>query len=270
MRSTRASSNDSGSQRSGLAVRGSTVAAAVAGILAFLAATEMLHAVPTAGPGSERREATRALTAQLGSDPISRSSPRPAIRATARSPTCTPPFRTRPWRWAAFPRRFAGDAAATCLSRRRIARGNGRLSDAPLVRTAPSAHRLRRGCRRCDAKRATADCSRSIRSSCSCSAPSCCSARPSGARRRPCSGSAGSHRASDAHGPPRFRYRGGYPKARQAAWRHALEGRLWGYHFDTASAANYTLQVPLAQDSAHALAGTRPSWAKAWRASASS
>ena len=33
-----------------------------------------------------------------------------------------------------------------------------------------------------------------------------------------------------------------------------IEGRLWGYHFDTASAANYTLQVPLAEDSAHALA----------------
>jgi ABC-type lipoprotein release transport system permease subunit len=32
-----------------------------------------------------------------------------------------------------------------------------------------------------------------------------------------------------------------------------IEGRLWGYHFDTASAANYTLQVPLAEDSAHAL-----------------
>ena len=49
-----------------MAVRGSTVAAAVAGILAFLAATEMLHAVLTAGPGRERREATRALAAQLG------------------------------------------------------------------------------------------------------------------------------------------------------------------------------------------------------------
>jgi len=33
-----------------------------------------------------------------------------------------------------------------------------------------------------------------------------------------------------------------------------IEGRLWGYHYDTASAANYTLQVPTARDSAHALA----------------
>jgi ABC-type lipoprotein release transport system permease subunit len=33
-----------------------------------------------------------------------------------------------------------------------------------------------------------------------------------------------------------------------------IEGRLWGYHYDTASAANYTLQVPMAHDSAHALA----------------
>jgi hypothetical protein len=55
-----------GSQRSRLAVRGSTVAAAVAGILAFLAAAETLHAALTAGPGRERREATRALTTQLG------------------------------------------------------------------------------------------------------------------------------------------------------------------------------------------------------------
>jgi ABC-type lipoprotein release transport system permease subunit len=31
------------------------------------------------------------------------------------------------------------------------------------------------------------------------------------------------------------------------------EGRLWGYLYDTASAANYTLQVPPAADSAHAL-----------------
>jgi hypothetical protein len=33
-----------------------------------------------------------------------------------------------------------------------------------------------------------------------------------------------------------------------------IEGRLWGYHYDTASAANYTLQVPPAEDSGHALA----------------
>jgi ABC-type lipoprotein release transport system permease subunit len=32
-----------------------------------------------------------------------------------------------------------------------------------------------------------------------------------------------------------------------------VEGRLWGYHYDTASAANYTLMTPLATDSAHAL-----------------
>jgi ABC-type lipoprotein release transport system permease subunit len=32
-----------------------------------------------------------------------------------------------------------------------------------------------------------------------------------------------------------------------------IEGRLWGYHYDTASAANYTLQVPLAEDTAHVL-----------------
>jgi ABC-type lipoprotein release transport system permease subunit len=31
------------------------------------------------------------------------------------------------------------------------------------------------------------------------------------------------------------------------------EGRLWGYLYDTASAANYTLQVPPAADTAHAL-----------------
>ncbi len=32
------------------------------------------------------------------------------------------------------------------------------------------------------------------------------------------------------------------------------EGRLWGYLYDTASAANYTLQVPPAADAAHAVA----------------
>jgi thymidine phosphorylase len=48
-----------------LAVRGSTMAAAVAGILVFLAAAEMLHAALTAGAGRERREQSRALAAQL-------------------------------------------------------------------------------------------------------------------------------------------------------------------------------------------------------------
>ncbi len=32
-----------------------------------------------------------------------------------------------------------------------------------------------------------------------------------------------------------------------------LEGRLWGYHYDTASAANYLLQVPSPRDAARAL-----------------
>ncbi len=54
------------SERPKLKVRGSTVAAAVAGLLVFLAATEMLHAALTAGAGRERREATQALAAQLG------------------------------------------------------------------------------------------------------------------------------------------------------------------------------------------------------------
>jgi hypothetical protein len=54
------------SRRSGLKVRGSTVAAAVAGILVFLAAAETLHAALAAGAGRERREASRTLAAQLG------------------------------------------------------------------------------------------------------------------------------------------------------------------------------------------------------------
>ncbi len=53
-------------ERAGLKVRGSTAAAALAGFLVFLAAAETLHAALAAGPGRERREATRALTTQLG------------------------------------------------------------------------------------------------------------------------------------------------------------------------------------------------------------
>jgi hypothetical protein len=53
-------------ERTGSKVRGSTVAAAIAGLLVFLAAVEMLHAALAAGPGRERREVTRALAAQLG------------------------------------------------------------------------------------------------------------------------------------------------------------------------------------------------------------
>jgi hypothetical protein len=42
------------------------LAGAAVGLLVFLAAAEMLHAVPSAGLGRERREATQALAAQLG------------------------------------------------------------------------------------------------------------------------------------------------------------------------------------------------------------
>ena len=42
------------------------MAAAAAGLLVFLAAAEMLHALLTAQLGRERREATQALAAQLG------------------------------------------------------------------------------------------------------------------------------------------------------------------------------------------------------------
>jgi hypothetical protein len=53
-------------KKAALKVRGSTVAAAVAGLLAFLAAAEMLHAALGAGPGRDRRETMQALAAQLG------------------------------------------------------------------------------------------------------------------------------------------------------------------------------------------------------------
>jgi hypothetical protein len=53
-------------KRSGLTVRGSTVVAAVAGMLVFLAGAETLHAVLAGGAGRERREASRVLAAQLG------------------------------------------------------------------------------------------------------------------------------------------------------------------------------------------------------------
>jgi hypothetical protein len=53
-------------ERARLKVRGSTAAAALAGLLVFLAAAELLHSALAAGPGRERREATRALAAQLG------------------------------------------------------------------------------------------------------------------------------------------------------------------------------------------------------------
>jgi hypothetical protein len=55
-----------GRERALSKTRGSTVAAALAGILVFLAAAETLHATLTAGSGRERREAMHALTAQLG------------------------------------------------------------------------------------------------------------------------------------------------------------------------------------------------------------
>jgi hypothetical protein len=47
-------------------VRGSTAAAAVAGVLVLTALVELLHGALTAGSGRERREATQALAAQLG------------------------------------------------------------------------------------------------------------------------------------------------------------------------------------------------------------
>jgi len=52
--------------KAGLRVRGSAVAAAVTGLLVFLAAAEMLHAALAVGAGRERREASRTLAAQLG------------------------------------------------------------------------------------------------------------------------------------------------------------------------------------------------------------
>ena len=49
-----------------LRVRGSTVAATVAGLLVFLAAAEMLHVAMTGEAGRQRREASRNLAEQLG------------------------------------------------------------------------------------------------------------------------------------------------------------------------------------------------------------
>jgi hypothetical protein len=56
----------SGRERATPKTRGSTVAAAVAGILVLLAAAEALHAALTAGAGRARHEVMHALTAQLG------------------------------------------------------------------------------------------------------------------------------------------------------------------------------------------------------------
>jgi hypothetical protein len=47
-------------------VRGSTVAAAIAGMLALLASAEVLHAALAVESGRQRREASRTLAAQLG------------------------------------------------------------------------------------------------------------------------------------------------------------------------------------------------------------
>jgi ABC-type lipoprotein release transport system permease subunit len=80
--------------------------------------------------------------------------------------------------------------------------------------------------------------------------------RACGARRRPCCRTRPTLiAAGHAHGPPRNESQP--PTSTSCVGlrgAHAVQGRLWGYLYDTASGANYTLQVPAAPASSLVLA----------------